>query len=172
MMNVGDMFFVLDQIWIVKDSMQGMELIPLMESDNKIVIDTYNNMNLLETKMNEQDCGAFDKSVMEDVKSAIESVMVEFLFEPLDGNTLMRMEELIAHRLVDVISTDYDISVTGNDGDDVVVNLEIFNDFDTSTVIKASYVDCPALQNMPQNDLHEAGIDSRTIAFDRAMEVL
>ncbi len=159
--------FNLSQVWIVKDPMEGMELLPPLESDNKNVIDTYNNTNLLETKMNEQDGIDFAKSVIEDV-------MVEFLFELLDETTLMRMEELIAHRLVEGISADYDISVTGSNGDDVVVNLEIFGEFGTSSIIKASYVDCPALQtkDMPQNDLRESGIDSRTVAFDRAMEIL
>lgn len=123
--------------------------------------------------MNEQDTIA-------DAKAAIKTVMMDYIFEPLDNITLKSIEVKLAESLSELIDMDIDFRVSAKMVDyepEVVVYIPN-EDEQGATKLTARYTDCPALSeevlmnNVDSSDNIPVTKSEAATLFDSAMEVV
>lgn len=110
--------------------------------------------------------------MLDEAKSTIKTVMMDYLFEPLDRHTLNCIESELAEALSDIIDMDIDFNVTSEFVDkeaEVTVFIPGVGIYG-NTKLTARYTSCPAVsdEEKPKDQTENAAI----AAFDIAMEVV
>ncbi len=124
-----------------------------------------------------------DQELLNEAKIAIKTVMMDYIFEPLNDYTTKCIVSELATSLSEVIDMDFDFNVTANIVDDdmeVIIYIQGVGEFG-STKLTAKYTDCPALSEeaLMLNKEEKRAITpkvidktSAAVLFDIAMEVV